>query len=251
MNFKSWKSYWEYSREVKCQNRYIYSDDTEKFLANVVCSSESRIREIPAGSVFWRSQMGNDWRPVIQDGERITDEPVPLPPKMMKPVPQMVSEGRTNPKGIPCLYLATDKQTAMSEVRPWMGSYVSVGEFKTLSNLRIIDCSIHHSKQPLFFIRTPSEEEIAQAVWAHIDHAFSEPVSASDMAVDYAPTQILAELFRGEGYDGVWYKSALSDGFNLALFNIDSATLVSCQLYEVKRIQYSFSESSNPYYIKS
>lgn len=40
----------------------------------------------------------------------------------MKPLSNSASEGRANPKGIPYLYVATDKETAMSEVRPSLGA---------------------------------------------------------------------------------------------------------------------------------
>ncbi len=251
MSFKSWNSFGDYSAEVRRKNRYIYTPDTEEFLTNVVLTGKERERRIPARSNFWRSQPGNEWKPVFPDSEQIAEEPIPLSPEKMKPFPRMISEGRANPAGINCLYLASDANTAMAEIRPWIGSYASVGRFKTGKDLRIVDCSVHHSKQPLYFLRAPSEGEKTQAVWAHIDRAFSTPVSASDKSLDYAPTQILAELFKNEGYDGIWYKSALSDGFNLALFDIDSATLVNCQLYEVKRIQYLFSESSSLYIVNS
>ena len=48
----------------------------------------------------------------------------------MKPLGGRATDGRANPRGIPCLYLATTKETAMSEVRPWIGSYVSAGQFE-------------------------------------------------------------------------------------------------------------------------
>jgi hypothetical protein len=57
----------------------------------------------------------------------------------MKPPNNMAREGRVNPKGIPCLYLADERNTAMAETRPWLGSYISLGEFKTVRGLRVID----------------------------------------------------------------------------------------------------------------
>ena len=45
----------------------------------------------------------------------------------MKPLERIALEGRTNPKGIPYLYLSSKKETAMSEVRPWIGGYISLG----------------------------------------------------------------------------------------------------------------------------
>lgn len=251
MSFKSWNSYWAFSRKVRHGSRYIHSADVTEFLSNVLMTSNDRVRIVKAGSNFWRSQIGNDWRPVIQDGEEIAEEPIPLLPEKMKPHQYKASEGRANPKGIPYLYLATDKETAMSEVRPWVGSNISVGQFKTVKELRLIDCSVNHNKGFMFYFEEPSNEEKEQAVWAHIDRAFSEPVTLSDKSSDYVPTQIIAELFKSEGFDGVIYKSALSDGFNLVVFDIDSAKLINCFLYEAKGIKFTFSETANPYFIKN
>ena len=251
MSFKSWNSYWAFSHIVRHRSRYIHSADVKDFLSNVLITSKERVRVIEAGSVFWRSQLGNDRRPVFQDGEEIAEEPAPFSRERMKPVQYAASEGRANPKGIPYLYLATDKETAMSEVRPWLGSNISVGQFNTVKELRLIDCSVNHAKGGFFYFKEPSEKEKDFAVWAHIDRAFSEPVTLSDKSSDYVPTQIIAELFKSEGFDGVVYKSALSDGFNLVLFDINAANIVNCSLYEAKEIKFSFSESANPYFIRS
>lgn len=240
-----------FSNKVRHKSRYIHSTDVTEFLADVLMTSKERVRVIKTGSVFWRSQLGNDLRPVIEEGEEIAEEPAPYPPLRMKPVYFAASEGRANPKGIPYLYLATDKETAMSEVRPWIGSNISVGQFKTVKELRVIDCSVHHAKGIVLYWEEPSEEEKEQAVWAYIDRAFSEPVTLSDKSSDYVPTQIIAELFKSEGFDGVVYKSALSDGFNLILFDIDSAKIVNCYLYETKKIKFSFRETANPYFVRS
>ncbi len=249
MSFKSWNSYREFSQKVRHGSRYIHSAYVTEFLSAVLMTSKDRIKVIKTGSVFWRSQMGNDWRPVFHDGEETTEVPVPFSPERMKPIQFSALEGRVNPKGIPYLYLATDKETAMSEVRPWIGSNISVGQFKTVKELRLIDCSVHHAKGAFFYFEEPSKEEKELAVWAHIDRAFSEPVTPSDKSSDYVPTQIIAELFKSKGFDGVVYKSTLSNGFNLVLFDIDSAKIVNCFLYEAKQIIFSFSEIANPYFV--
>jgi RES domain-containing protein len=167
----------------------------------------------------------------------------------MKPPADRAQEGRVNPKGIPCLYLATMRETAISEVRPWLGTLVSVAQFRTTRPLRIVDCSVHHARQPLF-LEEPSEADREQAVWAHIDRAFSEPTTRSDDTADYVATQILAELFRREGYDGVAYKSAFGEqGFNIALFDLEAAELLNCGLYKIDSLNYRFSEADNPYFV--
>ena len=54
----------------------------------------------------------------------------------------------------------------------------------------------------------PSATEREEVVWGSINRAFSRPVDPSDNEADYAATQVLADYFRGAGYDGIKYRSA-------------------------------------------
>ena len=165
----------------------------------------------------------------------------------MKPLQDRASEGRANPKNIPCLYLATNKETAMSEVRPWLRSRISVGQFATVKESRLIDCSKHPSGAFAYYEDEPDDKIKEKAVWADIDRAFSQPVTPSDQSADYLPTQILAELFKSNGFDGVHYKSFLSqDGFNIALFDTNAAAVDDRFMYSVEKIQYSFGGPLRP-----
>jgi hypothetical protein len=175
----------------------------------------------------------------------------------MKPLMGRASDGRANPRGIPSLYLATTKEAAMSEVRPWIGSSVSCGQFQTNRPLNVVDCARRQNEQPLFFdmnkgMYEPEPLERTQAVWAHIDRAFAEPTTRTDDVADYAPTQILAELFKQAGADGVVYKSKFGDeGFNIALFDPASADLVTCGLFQVESVQMTFKQTNDFYYVQS
>ena len=81
-----------------------------------------------------------------------------------------------------------------------------------------------------------------------IDRAFATPVSRDEESKEYIPTQIIAELFKSAGYDGIVYKSLLSnDGFNLALFNLDNAAVVRCALFKVDSISFGFQETGAEY----
>jgi hypothetical protein len=157
-------------------------------------------------------------------------------------------EGRANAKGIPCLYVATTKEAAMSEMRPWIGSLISVATFKMIRAVKVIDCSKHHGHGIKIYWQEPSPEEAIEAVWATIDDAFAEPVTKSDHTADYAATQSLAELFRSEGFDGIIYKSSFGEeGFNIALFDLSSAQFKNCFLYRAKTVQYEFSDTGEYY----
>lgn len=89
-----------------------------------------------------------------------------------------------------------------------------------------------------------------KAVWAAIDRAFARPVARTDDVGEYVPTQIIAETFKARGFDGIAYRSALDDGHNIALFDISAAHLVTCHLFEARKLQFEFHETANPYFVK-
>ncbi len=247
-DFSSWQAYTTFAFSVKRKERYFRAPEIEEFLRLVVESSVNRQKVISAGSVFWRAQLGYGLRVVKQDSEEY-DDIAAYPPERMKPLPYFGAEGRVNPKCIPCLYLATDANTAMSEVRPWLGMHVSVGQFKTMKDVRIIDCSVEHSTGLKIYFEEPPPLERERAVWRDIDRSFSEPVNLDDTSAEYVPTQIIAEYFKRNGYDGVVYKSLLGDGFNVALFDLSAAELINCSLHTAREVCFKFDEVASPYFI--
>lgn len=248
-DFPSWQAYATFAFAVKRKERYFRTPEIEEFLEVVVESSLNRQKVIPKDRIYWRAQLGHEWRVVKQNSEEF-DEVTAYPPERMKPLSHSASEGRVNPKGIPCLYLATDSNTAMSEVRPWLGKYVSVGQFKTMKDLRVIDCSVEHSQSFTFYFEEPLPLERERAVWRDIDRSFSEPVTGDDTSADYVPTQVLAEYFKRSGFDGVVYKSLLGDGFNIALFDLSAAEIINCSLQQARSVSFKFDEVANPYFVR-
>ncbi|MFH1982465.1 MAG: RES family NAD+ phosphorylase [Pseudomonadota bacterium] len=249
MQFVSWQDYWKFESIVRKENRYFRSPEINQFLDTVLSTCTSRIVDLPQDKYLWRAQLGHSWRPILHEYEHIADEPSPYPPERMLPLKYEAEEGRVNPKGIPYLYLGNDKNTAMAEVRPWLGTFVSLGQFKITKRQKLIDCSLHQNLTPIY-IEEPIPEEREQAVWSHIDQAFSRPTTNTDRNADYVPTQIIAELFKTNGFDGIIYKSLLGKGHNVALFNVEAARLVNCYLFEVEKIDFQFSQAANPYSIR-
>ena len=191
--------------------------------------------------------MAHGFRPMYQtgdDGEDIYVDDIECAADnaRMMPLRDRAGDGRVNPRGIPCLYMATDDATAVSEVRPAIGAYVTVAVMKCLRELKLIDCSVL-AKKHLIYLSEPDRTDREQAVWSDIDKAFSAPADRSDDAADYAPTQVLAELFRSLGYDGVAYRSAFGeDGYNVAIFNIDDFEVGRCRLFKVKDITHKIEQ---------
>ncbi len=252
--FESWSSFISFREKKRREERYIHSEEVQEFLNGVRDTARERFELIPEAQRYWRAQLGSDLWPLDDgDGQIVDYHPVPYQVKRMKPLPEKVSEGRVNPRGIPYLYLATDKKPAISEVRPWVGSYVTVAEFKTSRPLRIVDCSrceidplvwTGRDFDMLFKVRPPSPEETTEIVWRWIDLAFSQPVDRDDSTADYVPTQIIAELFKTNGFDGMKYKSVFNGGKNLALFDLGSAEQVSeGKVVQITKVDLDFKQT--------
>ncbi|HEV7661639.1 MAG TPA: RES family NAD+ phosphorylase [Allosphingosinicella sp.] len=147
--------------------------------------------------------------------------------------------------------MADDRHTAIAEVRPWIGSLVSVAYLKTVRDLAIVDCRTDDGRIHFYFDDEPSLEKREAAVWTYVARAFRDPVLRDDDRADYAPTQMIVELFQEQGYDGVIYPSAFgSSGSNLVLFDISAAAVVSCELHEVKDVKLDTKEVTNPYFVQ-
>ncbi len=246
--FKSWRAFPDFESQVRRNRRFIRTLEADGFLNSVKETIHSRISRLSSGRGLWRAQLGFEWRYDEQIGEEI---PQAFGATRMKPLRDRAFEGRANPAGIPMLYLCTSKDAAMSEVRPWLGSMVSLGQFKLTKDLRVVDCTKGEASSPRFLIEDPGTENWDNAVWADIDRAFTRPVTRDDSQTEYVSTQILVELFRSEGYDGIAYKSAFGEkSTNIALFDLDCADLVGCQLHEASSLRFNFRERDNPYFVR-
>ncbi len=257
--FASWLSFTRFVESVRKSNRYVWDDKVRLFLETVVATINQRDTPIPKGSILYRAQQGIDWvRHHDEDGNFTGEEPWGYAASRMKPLTDRAREGRANPVGIPVLYVGKTVETAISEVRPWIGAEVSVARCVANRPLRALDLSVGHASSLGFshldklINSTPfTAAEKKSCVWNDIDRAFSRPVTASDNVADYAPTQILAELFKHQGYDALLYKSQFGDddGYNIAIFDPDAVEVISCAPYEVKSIKVKADQIGNDWYL--
>lgn len=243
--FKSWKSFWDFECSVKKKTRFFYETEITDFLSTVLETGKKRKKLIKPENILYRAQLGYDNHEIDQDGVAI-DIPVPYQNKRMKPHMNKATEGRANPKGIPYMYLSTNGNTALAEVRPWIGSKISLGTFIPVRKLSIINCTVNEGRN-LIFLKEPSVEKKEESVWNHIDKAFAKPISQCDAVSDYVPTQIIAEFFKANGYDGLAYRSSLGGGHNIVLFDLDSVKLVDLYLFELKTIDFNFEIIQNEF----
>jgi hypothetical protein len=237
--FKTYQAFRNFENSVIRDWRYFRNVEQSQFLQSLLETCVSKEEAIPAGAYLWRAQQGYEWRAEEIEPDVTDDRPSPFGPDRMKPQRNRAKEGRANAKGIPYLYTATKKETAISEVRPWIGSIVSVAQLRVCRDLRLINCTTD-DRGTIYYFEEPEPEEREKQVWRDVDEAFSRPVAPADDVADYATTQIIAEQFRQAGYDGLGYRSSLGPGHNIVLFDIDAANVISCQLVQIKKIALEF-----------
>src|SRR5207253_914264 len=101
----------------------------------------------------------------------------------------------------------------VAEMRPWVDYYLSLAQFKVVRRCKVVDCR---------YAKSEKLDKDQARIWSDIAYAFSKPVSPEELHLEYVPTQILAETFRSEGFDGILYESLLSKGTNIAVFDTAS-----------------------------
>ncbi len=201
----------EFREELLCRNRFFLDNELDlnrlKELFDFLLAEEADNRQR-----FYRAR--------VQSG---TD---PYPANEMGAPPASISKhGRANPAGIPYLYLASDPETVISEIRPNKGQFASVARFSIASDCRILD--LREPKKTVSPFLFADEQEISRlrediGFLELLGDELSRPVLEDSAQIDYLPSQYLCEFAKHCGFDGVFYKSSVGPGFNLAMFNPDS-----------------------------
>jgi hypothetical protein len=241
--FESEHAYWDFAKLVRTKRRFIFDGKAGNFLVAVRAASKTRARTLKSGSCLWRAQVGSAFVPENDVG---IEEEHPHSAERMIPDPNKTCSGRANPSGFAYLYLATNENTALAEMRPWVGESVTLAIFKIKKYIKLVDC------QPgvedwggRIFEKRPTAEGIDKYVWNDISKAFSRPVNRDDQESAYLPTQILAEAFKAEGFDGLAYRSGLERGTNIVLFDVHVAKLTHRFVYRLKKVRYDFEAVPN------
>ena len=159
--------------------------------------------------------------------------------EMGAPPKRTASHGRANPAGIPYLYLGSTQAGAISEIRPHTGEIACVADFRTPRDLRLVDL-----QEPRKMVSPFLLEDAQDIVRMRSDLPFLErlgeeltrPVVPQAAAIDYTPSQYLCEFIKKCNYDGVVYRSSVSDGINLALFDPARAQSGTVAQYRVARV---------------
>jgi hypothetical protein len=187
------------------------------------------------------AQLSREWyrARISENGDSFELDNMGSPPK------KSASNGRANPVGIPYLYLASDKQTAISEVRPQTGHSVCVAKFELQGELKIID--LRHPRLTISPFYVEDEAELARLradieLLEKLGQELTRPVLQSAAAFDYIPSQYLCEFVKSMGWDGVMYRSSVGNGVNIALFDTLRAQAISSTMSTVVGVNFVVDE---------
>lgn len=139
---------------------------------------------------------------------------------------EKIEDGRANTKKTTCLYLASDIQTACSEVQPCCEDLISVIEFSLDSDMALIDLRNLPEELNSYNDRESIDKMIDIIFCQSMIYFFSVPVSLknSDM---YEFSQYISKYFLSKNIDGILYSSSHNynnNAYNIVLFNPQKAT---------------------------
>lgn len=142
--------------------------------------------------------------------------------KEMGPAPYKYAKtNRMSPAGISYLYLADDIDTAIAECRLEFG-YVLATEYEAIRKMHILNFSkpVCYKGKNLFEEQYDNDELWISSFMEEFIKELSEPVdeNTADHSYEYTATQVLAEYFRSKKYDGICFKSSVSNGNSYVFF---------------------------------
>lgn len=222
---------WERFKFSVSHRQRFFNSDALKMLREIfddVPSLKNRdggwvVYELSGTDQIYRARRG----PTFDKASRIrgaAEKELNAPPRRDR------SSGRMNPSGIPVFYGALDPLTALSELRPQVGDYVTVGKFEPGRKLNVIDLT--RFQRPLLAMSKFDKRYVRQSqIWKFMQtlmRDIARPVSVHDEHLDYVPTQIVAEFlfehflltgrFENQKIDGILFASPQTgSGKNIAI----------------------------------
>jgi len=216
------------------ENYFQIQNEVSDLLAAVQSDIESTL---PAGSETFRARIGVNKRLMrhVEPGFDPTFYYLPYSDSEIKSPPvHLASEGRLNRARVSILYLASDRETAVAEVRPHPGHLVSTAKFISSEPLKIADLTTKDVRNYL----SDQRLEDLRLIFS-FNTLLNLPVPP-DKREYYLITQLLSDCVREAGFEGVRFQSSLGAGDNIACFATKKFSLVagSEKVLEVKALTY-------------
>lgn len=232
--FSLLKTYtWEDFTKNLIRNNRFHSSHLNLNILKQFCSSIQKTYK--AGEKFYRGRLSP------KDGLSAAEIGAP-PFKLSK-------DGRANSAGIKCLYLASEIDTTINEVRAGVFDYITIGTFTLKKDITVVDLKRIDKISPFAL------ENIDLVNYAinkqhlnKINQEMGKVVRTSDSKLDYIPTQYICDYIKSIcvddasvdlKYSGIEYNSTLcTRGYNLAIFDPDLFDCTETTIYKINSLSY-------------
>jgi hypothetical protein len=221
---------WKYIVEEVKYNRRFFSEAIREFFDGIFSGVEDIIavetspisirkvvRNEPEGFTVYRARIVDSSEIVKVQGDAF---------KEVGPTPkEKARSGRMSPEGVVALYCATEKETAIAELRPAIGQTSAVIALRFSKELRLLDFrrleSALDDGWSAYFDPQYEQSSNARNFLRKLHYLISQPVMPGEEA-DYLITQTMAEYLAHvyePGFDGIVFGSSqFKEGTNIVLF---------------------------------
>ena len=222
----------EFRREVQANSRF-FSPGAEKLLAEIfgdLTAFNTSLGGPVIRTIDPQEQDHSLWRGRLAQSPQAIEKILNSPAQELGPPPtKLAKAGRMNAQGISVFYGGTEQSTCVSELRPSVGSSIVIARFELLRPVRLLDlgalskayvsCSYFDPEYPVHKARS--------AFLSRLVSEISQPILPEDEALEYVPTQVVAEYLAHKAdsqVDGIIYPSSQTGGSgeNVVLFNRSS-----------------------------
>lgn len=219
-----WDDFKKYLRnENRFHSKYIKPSILEEVLKDTICT-------IQEGTAMYRAR-------VAETSVGYTMDLMGAPP------PEKATAGRANSKGISCLYLASDRNTTVKEIRAGAFDFVTIATFKLKYSVNLVDLSVITHNSPFYAETDKVKYLLNERHLKNIEKDLAKPVSKRDSDLDYLPTQYISDFAKYLGYDGVRYISTFNnDAYNVALFDSEACNGIEVKTYLIGNLEYELND---------
>lgn len=229
----------EVEHKLKNENYFKFEDQISEMLSEY--SGKCKLN-IGINSEFYRARVGFEYkkRSLFEDG--FEGEFIYIPysnSQIGAPPPLLAGLGRLNRVGVSYFYCATDKYTAISEIRPHPGDILSIGKFLTNRELTIFDLT---ESQFLNFYQ--NDETLDKFGKLNTFTELMQKVIPPSERHAYNITQLISDCIRKLNFDGILFPSSVGNGENLVVFHPEfmDYTYKSAEVVEIKKVSYEYTK---------
>lgn len=215
----------KFVKDLKFKNRFCNKGFNKEIFEDILSYKCINYKK---GAIFYRGRKSNN--------KELNEKDLKAPPI------ELTVEGRANSKGIRRLYLSTNKETVVKELKPTINDNIYIGKFELTEDITVVDLKDLELFSPFV------DDEIIKKYFLNIDTLRNikrdmERISLSDSdGLEYIPTQFISDLicaFEKKKRSGISYKSTVSDkGYNVVLFNPNLCKCTDVEKHIITELSY-------------